>query len=109
MIGILILFFAVVFKMLPNRKATLRSQLPGAVLCTLAWYAFSFGLSVYVNYFNGFSMYGSLTTIVLIMLWLYFCMYIMMLCAEINVVFERTIENWYKRRENKKIKKKVDV
>ena len=27
-------------------------------------------------------MYGSLTTIALIMLWLYFCMYIMMMSAE---------------------------
>lgn len=105
MIGILSLFFAVVFKTLPNRKASLRSQLPGAILCTFAWYAFSFGLSVYVNYFNGFSMYGSLTTIVLIMLWLYFCMYIMMLCAEINVVFEGKIESWNRKRKIEKLKK----
>ena len=30
-------------------------------------------------------MYGSLTTIVLIMLWLYFCMYCILLGAEINI------------------------
>ena len=33
-------------------------------------------------------MYGSLTTIVLVMLWLYFCMYIILLGAEINCYFE---------------------
>ena len=33
-------------------------------------------------------MYGSLTTIVLVMLWLYFCMYIILLGAEINSYFE---------------------
>ena len=53
-----------------------------------AWYVFSFGLSIYVDYFNGFSMYGSLTTIALIMLWLYFCMYIMMMTVEFNVFLE---------------------
>lgn len=87
MFVVLTLFFDVIFKTLPNRKLTLKSQLPGAVICSVAWYLFSMGVSIYVDYFNGFSMYGSLTTIALIMLWLYFCMYIMMLSAEINVVF----------------------
>ncbi len=87
MFVVLTLFFDVIFKTLPNRKLTLRSQLPGAVICSVAWYLFSLGVSIYIDYFNGFSMYGSLTTIALIMLWLYFCMYIMMLSAEINVVF----------------------
>lgn len=101
MLGILILFFTVLFKMLPNRKATLRSQVPGAVICAFAWYAFSFGLSIYVQYFNGFSMYGSLTTIVLVMLWLYFCMYIMMACAEFNVMFEDIFQKHAKKRKEK--------
>ena len=34
------------------------------------------------------SMYGSLTTIVLFMLWLYFCMYILFIGAEINLLFQ---------------------
>lgn len=89
MLAILILFFTVLYKMLPNRKATLRSQLPGSILCGVAWYAFSFGVSVYVDYFNGFSMYGSLTTIALVMLWLYFCMYILLVCGEINCIYEQ--------------------
>ncbi len=101
MLGILILFFTVLFKMLPNRKATLRSQVPGAVICALAWYVFSFGLSIYVQYFNGFSMYGSLTTIVLVMLWLYFCMYIMMACAEFNVIFEDIFRKHTQNRKEK--------
>ena len=87
MIAVLIVFFDILFTTLPNRKLTLKSQLPGAAVCGVAWYLFSIGLSVYVDYFNGFSMYGSLTTIALIMLWLYFCMYIMMVSAELNVVF----------------------
>ena len=39
-------------------------------------------------------MYGSLTTIALIMLWLYFCMYIMMMSAEVNVVFNDSFPKW---------------
>lgn len=85
---LLILFFDVIFTALPNTKLTFKSQLPGATACAAAWYVFSFGLSIYVDYFNGFSMYGSLTTIALIMLWLYFCMYIMMMAVEFNVFLE---------------------
>ena len=88
MLLLLILFFDVIFTALPNTKLTFKSQLPGATACAAAWYVFSFGLSIYVDYFNGFSMYGSLTTIALIMRWLYFCMYIMMMTVEFNVFLE---------------------
>lgn len=98
MLAILILFFAVIFTTLPNRKLSFKSQLPGAAICAVAWYIFSFGLSIYVDYFNGFSMYGSLTTIALVMLWLYFCMYIMMMSAEVNVVFNESFRKWLNRK-----------
>ena len=101
-LGILMLFFDVVFTALPNRKLSFKSQLPGAAICSVAWYLFSLGLSIYVDYFNGFSMYGSLTTIALIMLWLYFCVYIMMLSAEINVVFNEAFRRWYHNLKNRK-------
>lgn len=100
MLGVFIFFFAVLFKMLPNRKATLRSQLPGSVLCAVAWSVFSYGLSVYVDYFNGFSMYGSLTTIVLLMLWMYFCMYIVLVCGEINNIYE----DYWERKKNENMR-----
>ena len=48
----------------------------------------SFGISVYVDYFNGFSMYGSLTTIILVMMWLYLGSYILLVCAEFNKIYE---------------------
>ena len=85
--GILFVFFDIIFTMLPNKKL---------------WYVFSFALSIYVDYFNGFSMYGSLTTIALIMLWLYFCMYIMMMSAEVNVIFNESFRKWLKRDRTKK-------
>lgn len=104
--GILIVFFALIFKMLPNRKASLKSQLPGAILSAISWYVFSFALSIYVEYFNGFSTYGRLATIVLVMLWLYFCMYILLLCAETNVVFFDLFIKWRDKLQEKKLREK---
>lgn len=83
-IAVLIVFFTVAFTVLPNKKLKMKRQFPGACFTAAGWTVFSFGLSIYVNDFHGFSMYGSLTTLTLLMLWVYFCMYIMLLGAELN-------------------------
>ncbi len=86
---ILMVIFLMVYKFLPNRKASIRSQIPGAVVSAVAWSLFSLCFSVYLDVYDGMSnMYGSLTTIILILLWLYFCMLIMLIGAEINAYFE---------------------
>ncbi len=92
-------------KAIVNYKINFHNQLPGAVICTVAWYLLSIGISVYVGYFNGFSMYGSLATIMLMMFWIYFCVYILLLCAEINKFFYEDIE-FYWTKLRKKHKKK---
>lgn len=96
LLAVLVLFFCTLFKMLPNRKAAFRSQLPGGAMAAVGWSLLSFGISIYVDYFNGFSMYGSLTTIILVMLWLYFGMYILLVCAEVNNIYE---EYWVRKNQ----------
>ena len=91
LLAVLMLFFAMLFQMLPNRNAVFRCQLPGSILAAVGWSLLSFGISVYVDYFHGFSMYGSLTTMILVMLWLYFGIYILLVCAELNDMYE---EHW---------------
>jgi len=72
---------------LPNHIVQLKVQLMGAAFSAVGWMIVSWIFSVYLDIFKGFSsMYGSLTTIVLIMLWLYFCMYILLLGGEVNVI-----------------------
>ena len=73
--AVLFLVFLLLYKVLPNRKATLKSQVPGALIIAVAWSIFSYGFSFYFEIFPGFSnMYGNLTTIIMVMIWLYFCM-----------------------------------
>ena len=84
---VLMVFCLLIYKFLPNRKDKLRKQLPGAVFAAIGWMIVSWIFSVYVDIFKGFSdMYGSLTTIVLIMLWMYFCMYCILLGGELNMM-----------------------
>ena len=91
---VLTVFWDLIYKFLPNRmhmaKTTLRKQLPGAVFTAFGWQLISFVFSIYLDVFAGFSsMYGSMTTIILIMLWLYGGMYIILLGGELNALLER--------------------
>ena len=84
---VLMIFSLLIYKFLPNRRDKILRQLPGAVFAAIGWMIVSWIFSVYVDIFRGFSsMYGSLTTIVLIMLWMYFCMYSILLGGEVNVL-----------------------
>lgn len=91
---VLTLFSATIYKYLPNRmngvKTTMRRQLPGAIFTACGWLILSMIFSIYLDVFKGFSsMYGSMTTIILIMLWLYMCMYVILLGGEINELLEK--------------------
>ena len=78
-------FSLLVYQYLPNKKNKITDQIPGAVFTSLGWLVISFGFSVYLTVFRGFSgLYGSMTAIVLVMLWLYFCMYTLLLGGMIN-------------------------
>lgn len=105
---ILTVIFALIYRNFPcitkeeHKEYKFKNQLPGAVLCTLSWYALSFGISVYVGNFNGFSVYGVLTRLAVIMIWLYFCMMCLMICAEINYVYHEQIKSFHLGKEVKR-------
>lgn len=85
--GILTALFLLFYKVLPNKKVKLLHQLPGALFTALGWMISSYIFSIYVDYSTNLSyIYGSLTGIIVTMLWLYFCMNLMFFGAEINVL-----------------------
>lgn len=88
--GVLFLVFLLLYRVLPNRKATFKSQVPGAFITAVAWSLFSNFFSLYFEIFPGFSnMYGNLAALIMVMLWVYVCMNLMLYGAEINAYFEK--------------------
>lgn len=88
--AVLFLVFLLLYKMLPNRKATIKSQVPGALITAIAWSMFSYFFSIYFEFFPNFSnMYGNVTALILVMLWLYVCMNLLLYGAEVNAYFEK--------------------
>jgi len=106
-IGIFALIFVVIlfmYRFIPGHKQGFKKQLPGAIVATLGWYVISLFFSIYLDTFKGFSvMYGSLTTIVLAMMWVYFCMYSILIGAEVNNF--RKVEEVYCKEEKLNLKK----
>ena len=108
--AVLFAVFLVLYKVLPNRKATFKSQLPGAFMIAVAWMIFSYGFSLYFEFFPSFgNMYGSLTALIMVMLWLYVCMNLLLYGAEINAYFEnefrkaqRSVKTLLSKKENEK-------
>ncbi|MBO5291595.1 MAG: YihY/virulence factor BrkB family protein [Lachnospiraceae bacterium] len=86
--AVLTVVFTLLYTWIPNKKMRLKMQIPGAVFVAVAWSIFSYGFSVYVDHYEGLSMYGSMTTIIIVMLWLYCCMYIVMIGANMNRYFK---------------------
>ncbi len=106
------LLFMFVYKIIPNVKLKLFAQLPGAIFSAGGWMLIAYLFSVYIDIFGGFSMYGSLTTIVVMLIWLYYNMYIIILGAIINqffgtfLAYVKNIKN--NRQENKERRNGVD-
>lgn len=84
---LLTLAFAMIYAFVPGIKLRFRKQLPGAAFSAVVWSIASFAFSVYVDNFNGFGTYGSLTTVVIMMIWFYMMMYILLIGAHINRYF----------------------
>ena len=91
-LAIMTLMFTLIYTTLPYQRQKFRQQIPGALFTAVVWSIYSWAFSLYISNFNAFSMYGSLTTVVIIMLWLYMCMYIMFVGAQLNDYFHEGLE-----------------
>lgn len=90
---ILFLFFLIIYYQLPGRKGRFKHELTGAAFASLAWMLMTNGFSIFIKYSTRTSyMYGSLTSIILIIIWLYIGMQIILYGAEINYYMSGYIE-----------------
>lgn len=79
--GVLLLIYTYV----PGGRRTLRSQLPGAIFTTVGWLVFSQVFSFYIMHFWRLSyIYGSLTAVILLILWLYVIINLLFFGAGLN-------------------------
>ncbi len=83
--------FALIMKYGPDRRpAKWRWLSPGSLLATFAWVAVSFSFSLYVQYVSDYNAtYGSLSAVVVFLMWLFLTSYAILIGALLNVEIER--------------------
>jgi len=111
---ILTIFFILVYAIVRSKVFGFLDNVPGALFASAGWIFFSYFFSIYIEKFAGFSaIYGSMTTIILVMLWVYALMYILFIGAEINVYCKKilllsSIKRARKKKQKAKEKQIVD-
>ena len=92
--------YIAIYMFIPRHNVKMLSQIPGAFIGSIGLNIISFIFSKYLSIFKGFSiMYGSLTTIMLIIMWTYTCIYTLFFGAEINKIIDMLKTN-----DNNKLK-----
>lgn len=107
------IFMILIYYQLPNRKSRFVRELPGAAAAALLWMLITNGFSFYIKHLSSASyMYGSLTSVILIVMWLYICMQVVFYGAEINyymgILMDKSEEK-SKERKNKRNNKNPEV
>ncbi len=95
-LAVLVVFFlGLLYRYAPVRSSpSLQMVLPGSLLATLIWLLGSWGFSYYVSKFGSYGeVYGSISAVVILMLWLLLTSWIILLGAELNSETERYAKN----------------
>jgi membrane protein len=86
---LLMLAVAFVYYVAPDVKQKLRFITPGSVLSVIVWIAASQGFSYYIQNFADYSaVYGSIGTIIVLMMFLFISAAVLLFGAELNAVIE---------------------
>lgn len=88
-----VVFFIVflsLYKLAPNKRIYLKNAVPGALFATVAWQLVSLGFSYYVSNIGNYSAtYGSLGTVIALMIWFYLSGIIILTGGLINAVIRK--------------------
>ncbi len=92
---------SLLYKYAPARKTPkFKWVLSGASLATLLWLIASWGFSFFVDNFDRYGeVYGSISAVVILLLWLFLTSYIILLGGEFNSAAEDYVENTLKNRK----------
>jgi membrane protein len=87
---LMIFIFAVIYKVTPTVNLTFENVFPGAIFATIGWLLSSLGFAYYVDNFGNYSMvYGSIATIIVLMIWLYISSLVILIGGEINSIINK--------------------
>ncbi len=85
------ILFATLYQILPSRPVPIRAALVGAAVAALFWQLLKVGFAYTLVYVHTYDrLYGSLSGVVILVVWIYYSMAILLLGAEIAADYEFT-------------------
>ena len=91
-VGITFLFMLFMYSRMPHENQPARFQVPGALFTGAAWTIISLGFSYIIELtMRNSYMYGSLTTIIILLFWIYIMVNVIFIGAELNVFLSRYV------------------
>jgi len=91
--AVFLIVFIALYMLAPNMKVKLKHSIWGALFATLSWQVVSLGFSFYVNSIGNYSAtYGSLGTIIVLMIWFYISGIIIITGGVINSIVKENSE-----------------
>lgn len=89
-----LLTLSIIYYVIPLKRERVRFFSPGAIFATGMFIVLSWGFRVYLANFNRYNLlYGSIGTVLIIMLWLFFNCLVIMLGYEMNAAIVNGIKN----------------
>jgi len=88
---LLIIVFIILNRMATGSIYNIKMLLPGSLFSSSGWFLISVAFSYYIDNFSRFSLtYGSLTGIIILLIWLYWSIEILLLGCALNAVLIKT-------------------
>ena len=85
--------FTLAYAFAPGERQEIKKQIPGAIFASVAWALFTYFFSLFLSGMNSYTTYyGSLTALIFLLFWLYWCDYILLMGAYINVYLDKRRE-----------------
>lgn len=84
---LLTIVFQIMYALMPGSGRHFFKMFPGALFASIGWSLLSFGFSLYIDIFGSLSIYGDFVAVIFALLWLYWCMYIILLGAAVNYYY----------------------
>ena len=86
----LIFIFAAVYRYAPSVRLSWKQVLPGAIFTVMVWLPVSVVFSFYANNYARYSdLYGSLTAVIVLMIWMFVSSNIILIGGEINSILNQ--------------------
>ncbi|MBR5371287.1 MAG: YihY/virulence factor BrkB family protein [Oscillospiraceae bacterium] len=88
---LLFLVFWIAYAILPNRKTKLRYEIPGALAAAAFWRLMAFAYDAFLDRSEAryLSVYHGLSGVVMLLVWLYVCVYVWFLGGELNCYLQK--------------------